>query len=544
MPNHDHLYDVVLFLLATVVVVPLFERLRASPLVGYLVAGAVIGPAGFAIVGDAESARGVAELGIVVMLFSVGLELTLERIRLMSPKVLGIGAAQLLLTAGVGFAVSVAAGLSVEGGIVIGAALGLSSTAVVLQLLIERHELSTRIGRKAFGVLILQDLAVGPLLVLIPILGEGSGSILSALGTAAWRATLVLILIAVVGRVVLRPLYRLMMASRAPELFTGMNMLVIIGTAMATYAAGLSMALGALLAGILLAETEFRRRVEEDIRPFQGLLMGLFFMTVGMFIDVRLALDKAGLVVLLVVGLMGGKVLLVTIASRLLRLSWVSGLRLGLLLGQGGAFGFVFLTMAQQDGLLESETARLVMLVIACSMALTPLLAAVGGWLGHRLEPADAPGVAELKAATDGVYDHVVVAGFGRVGNLVSERFATQKIPFFVLESDRRRVIDGRARNLPVFLVDASRPEVLDAARVHRASAVIVALGASKGVPELVALLRYLFPELRILAHAHDDAASRVLMRVGADEVAVEIEEAGQRLAAAVVVPVEHPMEH
>ncbi len=539
MPAHAYLWDVVVFLLATVLVVPLFERMRASPLVGYLLAGAVIGPAGFSVVDNVESMRAAAELGVVVLLFSIGLELTLERLKVMSPRMLGIGGLQLGVTSTVAFFIAKWAGMSDAGAIVAGAAVALSSTAVVIQLLVERHELATQVGRNAFALLLLQDLAVGPLLVLIPLLGQETDTIWNAMGLAAGKAAVALLAILVVGRLILRPLYRVVVQGRAAELFTGMNMLTIIGTGMATYAAGLSMALGALLAGILLAETEFRHRVEKDIRPFQGLLMGLFFMTVGMFIDVRLAMDKAELVALLVFGLLVGKALVIAVASRLFGLTWTSGIRLGMLLSQGGAFAFLFLGLAEKGGIVSTEHAKLLMLSVAVTMAVTPILAWAAGWVGHRFEPADAPGLKELEAHLKDTSDHIVIAGFDRIGRVVAERFSSQHAPYVIMEADRRKVIDGRARGLPVFHADALRPEALNAARIERASAAIVAMGHSPSSRELVSLLRYLCPEIRILAHARNEKEGRLLMRAGANEVAADAHEAGYRLAASVVVPVD-----
>lgn len=539
MTSLAYLHDVVVFLVATVIVVPLFERLRASPLVGYLVAGTVVGPAGLGVVSDVAGVRAVAELGIVVLLFSIGLELTLERLKVIGARVVAIGLVQMGATAVGAAAVALAAGMNFAGAVVVGAAIALSSTSVVLQLLVERHELATRVGRTAFAILLLQDLALGPTLVLIPALGEAEGAVFTALGTAALKAALILVVLLAAGRLVLRPLYRMVAGGHSPELFTALNLLTIIATGLASHLAGLSMALGALLAGILLAETEYRLRVEEDIKPFQGLLMGLFFMSVGMFVDVRLALDHAGMVLLLAASVVTGKTLVLMLAARAFGLGLTASLRLGLLLAQGDAFAFIFLGQAERHGLMASETARLLMVAVALTMAVTPFLVTLSGYLNRRMEPTEAPGLTELASAADSRYDHAVILGFGLVGSAVATRFLKRGLFCLVIEADRRKVIDGRARGLPVFQADASQPETLAAAHGERASAIVVALGRDPGVRDLVAALRGRHPELRILARAHDEHEGRELIRAGATEVVVEAQDAADRLASALVVPVE-----
>jgi CPA2 family monovalent cation:H+ antiporter-2 len=539
MGHSGFLFEAIVFLLATVVVVPVFERLKASPLVGYLIAGLIIGPNGIGVVKDVENVNAIAELGVVVLMFTIGLEMTLRRLKTMRESAALLGFGQVVLTGLVIGGLAMWQGFRLGPAIVIGAALAVSSTAVVLQLLVERHELATRLGRNAFGILILQDMVIGPLLILIPILSQTGDTVGIALAIAGFKAFVVMAGIVIIGRYVLTPTYRVVAVAQAPELFMALTLFVIVGTALASQAAGLSMALGAFAAGLILAETEHRHRIAETIQPFRGLLMGLFFMAVGMSIVPRLLADNFGLVALMLVGLLLGKALILMLVARLSKHPWPAALRLGLVLAQGGEFAFVILTLAVKEKLLLPEPVAFLVLVVGLSMAATPLLAMAAGWIGKRYEPSEAPGVDGLEQAAEKLDHHVVVAGLGRVGLSVAKRFAKLGQPFLVIESDRRKVVDARARGIPAFHADATDLLAIDAAGVDRAQALIVALGEEQGASHLVATLRYLFPELRIVARAQSESLGRALIRAGADDIVVEVDDAGTRLASAVVVSVD-----
>lgn len=539
MSLHHYWVEAIVFLFATVTVVPLFERLRASPLVGYLLVGLALGPQGFGLVADVERVRAIAEFGIVVLLFTIGLELTVGRLRVMQPRVLGLGLAQIGLSGAAIAAVASLAGLSWSGALVVGGALAFSSTAVVVQLLVERHEMATRMGRAALAILLLQDVALGPLLVLVPVLAEEPGSLGSALGIALGKALLVLIGIVVGGRWVLRPLFRMVAAAKAPELFMAVILFAIVVASLASAVAGLSMTLGAFVAGVMLAETEHRERITETIRPFRGLLMGLFFMSIGMVIDLELAGERFGVLMLILVGLLAGKAAILAVATRVCGMGWVKSLRLGLLLAQGSELSFVLLDMALGERVLGAASGQMVMAVVVVSMALTPLLAAAGGALSRRFEPGEAPGIIGIAQEAAELDHHVVIAGLGRTGRAVAERFAERGVPFLVVEASRAKVVEARGNGLPVFHADASDFQVIEAMGVARAQAIIVALGEAREAVHLVATLRYLFPDLRILARAKQEAQGRALARAGANEVVVEIQDAGDRLAGAVAVSVD-----
>ncbi|MCW9045839.1 MAG: cation:proton antiporter [Alphaproteobacteria bacterium] len=531
MPDTHYLYDVIIFLVATVLVVPLFERLKASPLVGYLLAGMVIGPSGLALVDDPKSVRNLAELGVVVLLFTVGLELPFNRLRVMGGAVFGLGMVQIGVIGAIFFFMAQWAGLDAAAGIVIGAALALSSTAVVLQLLVERRELSSRFGRSAIALLLLQDLSVGPILVLIPVLGQAEVSVWEALGIAGLKALLVLGVLVLVGRVVIKPLFKIAASAKASELNTALILLLIIATGMATHQAGLSMALGAFIAGMLLADTEYRSEVTKDIQPFRGLLLGLFFMSVGMFIDLQFAWDNLGKVCVLLVVLLGVKTIIIGGAARVQGFKTATSLRLGLILSQGGEFAFAFFSLAVGVGIVEGEIAQLLMIVVALSMAVTPLLAVVAAKTAHKLEPLTVPGLEALGAAAIGLEGHVVLFGYGEVGKTLAERLLAMNIPLLIIESDPRLVLEGQGINHPVFKANAMHPETLLAARIEEAQSVVISLGQATGPSQLIATLRYLFPNLKIIANARDEAHAKKLTKAGANETSVEIQNPGHRLA-------------
>lgn len=537
---HDHLVQAIVFLLVTVLVVPLSERLRASPVIGYLLAGAIIGPHGLQVIADAAGVLDLAELGVVLLLFTIGLELSVARFRMLGQRSFALGAAQVV---GTGLAVALAAwamGVKAGPAVVVGGALAMSSTAVVLQVLIDRHELNTRVGRVAIAVLLVQDLAVAPFLVLIPMLGgTGTGPVLQAVGLAGGKALLVLGAILLAGRLVVRPVLRLVDESKAPEMSMALIMLVVLGTGMMTQAAGMSMALGAFVAGMVIAETEFRHKVETDIQPFRGLMLGLFFMAVGMNVDIGLLVQRPDLVAGLVAGILGIKALVLAAAAWGLGYGGIGSARVGIVMAQGGEFSFVLLSLALAEGVLPWEVGQPLLLAVVLTMAGTPFLAMLGGWLCGRFEPNQAPGVDALREFAEDMESHIVVAGFGRVGKDLARRFKRHGVSFVVLEPDTRKVIDGNALGYPVFHADGTDPEALEAAAVFNAQAVIVAIGEAKGAKELVALLRYLFPDMRILARARDERHGRDLIRAGATEIAFEVQDAAQQLAGTFVVPVD-----
>ena len=456
--------DALIFLLATVVVVPLFMRLRASFVLGFLAAGALIGGHGFALVADSDSTRVLAELGVVFLLFTIGLELSFERLRVMRRHLLGTGSAQVLATGVVFAALARACGLSIEAAVIVGGGLALSSTAVVLQLLSERGELATRAGRVAFAILLLQDLAVIPLLAIVAAMSGAEGDMGSSALLGIVKAVAVIAALFVLGRLVLHPAFRFVAASRSSELFAALTLLVLLIAAGTTALVGLSMALGGFLAGLLLADTEYRHQVEAEIQPFRGLLLGLFFLTVGMSIDLALGLNEAALVIALVVALLASKAAIIYALARLWRMPVGPALQVGLVLAQGGEFAFVLFGLASGAALLPKPITDILIVVVAVSMAATPVLAALGARLSRRAEARAHDNSAAMVEETADLANHVVIAGFGRVGQSIAKVLGAAQVPWVAIEAEPTRVAEARAKNLPVFYGDGSRVETLRAA--------------------------------------------------------------------------------
>ena len=535
MPEPNILRDLLVFLLAPVVVVPLFRRLRVSPILGYLAAGALIGPEALALIAESPTTHAVAELGVAFLLVAIGLELSLERLRVMRRLVFGLGGAQVLLTATLIAALAWTLGLEVPAAIVVGGGLALSSTAFVLQLLVERGEQVSVSGRAAFAILLFQDLAVVPLLVVVPVFALDPASVAAALAVALLKAILALASILVAGRYVLRPVLHAVASARSPELFVSATLLMVLGTGWLTTQAGLSMPLGAFLAGLLLAESEYRHQVEADIRPFRGLLLGFFFMTVGLSLDLGLVADRLGVLLALVALLLVGKALLIGALCLLFRLPVADAVHVGLLLAEGGEFAFVVFEAALDSGLLTVEVGQVLMAGVALSMVATPFLAEAGKRVARRLRVRAPAMLTSLQDEALGLSGHVIIAGFGRVGQIVAAVLSAAHVPYLALDLDPGRVGICRARGLRVFYGDASRLDVLAAAGAGRASAVVVTMDQPTGVDRAVAALHEHFPPLRIFVRARHVGHRSQLVRHGATAVVPEAAEASLQLGSLVL---------
>ena len=510
-------------------IVPVFRRFRASAVIGYLVAGALIGPQGLDLLRDIDATRVLGELGVVFLLFSLGLELSIERITSLRNYVFGLGTAQLVVTALVIWTGLRAFGVPSGAALVLGGGLALSSTAVVLQMLRQRRETGTRYGRIAVAVLLLQDLAVLPLLTLVPLLGRSESGTLSALAMAFVKAAAALLIIFAVGRLALRPLLRAVARGGDPELFTGIVLLLVLGVGGLTQLAGLSMALGAFLAGLLIAETEYRPQVEGDVQPFRGILLALFFMTVGMGIDAGLLWRHAPLLVGLLAALLVGKALILAGLCRAFGLSLGMGAGIGLMLAQSGEFAFVLFTLARGRGVLSAEAAQTAILLVGLSMAATPALLTAARMVFRRHHQA-AGAAAALGPETRELRDHVVIAGFGRVGQTLALLLESRLVPYLALDLDAERVAEARRRELPVYFGDASRAEVLRAAGIEQARMAAITLDQPDAAARSVHVLRAMSPDLPVLVRARDVAQAEQLAGAGATEVVPEIVEGSLQL--------------
>ncbi len=532
---------VLVFLLAAVIAVPLFRKLGLGAVLGYLAAGVALGPEGIRLVDDPASILGASEFGVVMLLFIIGLELSPARLWVMRKRVFGIGGAQVALTAAALGGLLIAYGLHGKAAFVVGVGLALSSTAVGLQLLAERKELTTDFGRLAFAILLFQDLAAIPLLVAIPLLAEGREALPSAqLWHAASVALGAIAAVVVGGRLLLRQLFRVVARTQMPEVFTASSLLVVAGTAWLMQLAGLSMGLGAFLAGVLLADSEFRHELEAQIEPFKGLLLGLFFMAVGMSLDLRLVVREplpiaAGVAILLAV-----KAVLLFALGRLGKLHSRSALMLAAAAALGGEFAFVVFGEAFKAGLIDDALRNRLVVIVGLSMAATPLLVMLASrWL--HAHPDRAP-----KRPFDTIeneHPRVIIAGFGRVGQIVGRVLAAQKIAFTALETDAEQVEFVRRFGNQVYFGDPARAEVLRATRADSAEVFVVATDDPDANVRTARMIKRLFPHLRVYARARNRQHVFKLMDLGVDKVVRETFDGSLRLTRYVLEGLGYPRE-
>lgn len=509
--------DTLFLLLATALITPLCKMAGTSPILGFLASGMLLGPNGLGVISGIHTTETLAELGIVFFLFEMGIELSVERLKSMKKDVFGLGLSQYTITAAaIGMVAKYFGGLSAAASVVVGGALSLSSSAFVLQLIKDKKELATRFGKASFGVLLLQDLAVVPLLVATPILA-GSGSLASALGSAVVKAAMALSGIALAGRFALNPLFKTVAAANSQEAFLGMILLTALGMSFLTEGLGLSNTLGAFLAGVCLSETKYRYQVEADIAPFRGILLGLFFVTVGFEIDVRLIANNLPAVSAIVAGILGLKAGILTLLSRAFGLSASTAMRTGLILSQGGEFAFVAFGLARSLGILDPPTTKMLLTSVSLTMALTPFLDEVGGKVAKKLEEgtdfthymgADQDAT---EITTDEASDFVVVVGYGVVGKVVCDLLDRKLIKYVGMECDPKKAIQARNKGLPVFYGDVGRTEVAEAFNIGKAKAVIVTISDKAEATRAVIALRRMYPDKPIFARAKDaDHAQRL----------------------------------
>lgn len=534
MDHAEHLSRIVLLLAAAVCIVALFRRLHLSPVLGYLASGIAIGPHGLALIEEVESTRSIAEFGVVFLLFVIGLELSFERLKRMRGRKLWFGVGQVAATSTLIAGAAHYLGLSAGAAIIIGGGLALSSTAIVLELMSESSEKITQTGRLALATLIIQDLAVIPLLVLVPLLAV-EGSLMQALGEASAKALLGLVVIVVLGRMLLRPLFRYIATHSHHELFTATTLLVVFGLAYISALAGVSPALGAFMGGLLIAETEFRPQVEADILPFKGLLLGLFFITVGMSVDLHYVLAHAGEVFLLLAGLLAVKALVMLAVAAALRFPPDTAIHSSLLLAQGGEFAFVLFGLAAERAIITPELQQLLVSSIVLSMVATPLLHVLGKHIGKRVASRNPAARPPLLRETLELRDHVIIMGFGRVGRVVAQLLEAERIPYAVLDMDATVVGDMREQNKLVYYGDGGRAIVLKAVGLMRAQAVILTHADMRASLQTIGAVRQLHRSLPIIARAKNIRQVLELEQAGANLAVAEMFETSLQLGGALL---------
>ncbi|HEY4774097.1 MAG TPA: cation:proton antiporter [Xanthobacteraceae bacterium] len=541
MLDGDGFKGLLIFLAAAGIIVPLFQRARIGAVLSFLLVGVVLGPYGlghlaaahpwlsYVTFDDPARAQPLAQLGIVFLLFLLGLELSLRRLWELRRYVLGVGAVQMAATTlAVGLLVG-AAGVPPPGGVVLGLCLALSSTAVAMELLAEQHRAASPLGRVALSVLLFQDLMVVPILFIVGVLARETESPPLALVSIFVQALAAVALIMVAGRYLVCPLLRSAARGGSRDLIMAITLLVVLGISALTAASGLSAALGAFLAGLLLSESEYRHHIEVDLEPFKGLLLGIFFVMVGTSIDIRLVLASLHHVLLALAALIAVKAVILFGAARAFGVARAPAAELALLLAQASEFAFVVIGLALGHRLLSPQVATSAVAVVALSMFATPLLAMLARRLADRLAAFDhaehAPGAAAAQ-----LEDHVIIGGFGRVGQTVARLLDAENVPYVALDADGALVTRQRRDGRMVFFGDASRPEMLERAGARRARGYVVTLDAPEAALRMVEAARRLRPEAFVLARAKDAAHAATLAGAGAIDVIPEAIEASLQL--------------
>lgn len=537
----DPLAQILLLLAAAVGVVALARRAGLPAILGYLFVGVVLGPHALGLFDETEGTRLLAELGVVFLLFTLGLEFSWPRMVAMRREVFGVGSVQVVTLACVAMAVFHALGVDLLPAVALGGAVAVSSTAIIVQQLTEQSEINRTHGRVAFSVLLFQDLAFVPFLVLAGALAAGSLDFSPArVGTAVALGTLAVGFVLVVGRYALRPLFHEIAHSRLQELFTLAVLLVALGSAWVSHAAGVSMATGAFLAGVMLAETEYRHQVEAAIRPFRDILLGLFFISVGMMLDLGVLRGDLLLILGILAAMTVCKALLTALVGRLWGLPPFKAVRTGIVLSVGGEFGIAILTILMQGQVVADEVTQPLLVAIVLSMVTAPLLLRQNRRIARWLLREQGPPVGTAQGAA--AREHVILCGFGRVGQNLARVLESQGHEYFAMDLDPVRVRSGRAAGLPVILGDASDPDLLRRAGLAQASAVVVTFSDPAVALGIVRSVRAERADVPLLVRTADDARLEELMAAGATEVVPETFEASLMLASHALLLLKQPV--
>lgn len=532
--------DLLVFLGVAGLAVPLLHRFGVNQVLSFLVLGVAVGPYGFGqlasdypwlghlTLNDRERVAPFAELGVMALLFLIGLELSWRRLAALRKYVAGVGGMQFVVSAAAIGAGAVVLGLSSSAAIVVGLALAMSSTAVVMQIIEEEGRSATHLGRVTLSVLLLQDLMVAPVLLAAGFLGRGGGSLAEA-GWIAAKAFALILALVVIGRYALASAFRLAAQTGSRELIMAISLLVLIGFSILTASVGLSPALGAFIAGLLLSETEYRHEIEIDLSPFKGLLIGLFFISVGMTLDLAVLIKWLPQIVAVAAAVLIVKAAVLFVAARVFGVSVPVSIEIALLLSQAGEFGFVILAVAAAGRLLEPDVVQVLTATIVLTMIVTPLLAGAARGAGRKLEQRLNHASGHLPDH-DSMTDHVIIGGYGRVGRTVAQLLSAENVPFLALDMDARLVAEQRKQGVPIYFGDASRAELLARAGARGARAFIVTLDEAAAAERMVEAIRTFRTDAVVLARAIDREGASRLMQLGAVDVVPETFEASLQL--------------
>jgi len=531
---------VLLLLAAAVLVVAVFRSLNLPPVLGYLLVGTAIGPSAANLLPDTQAARYLAEFGVVFMMFSIGLEFSLPKLFSMKRIVFGLGLSQVLLTVVLAMACAMLADISWQGALALGGVITMSSTAILSKLLIERMELDSAHGREVIGVLLMQDLAVVPFLILIPAFGRGADEFVTVFAVAALKAAVALSLIIFFGPRLMRAWFYVVARRRSTELFMLNILLITLGLAFITEMAGLSLALGAFLAGMLISETEYRYQVEQDIKPFRDVLMGLFFITIGMLLDLQIVAQEFLWVLLVLLLLLSGKFAISAALSRLFGASPGNSLRVGLWLCAGGEFGFVLLAQIDRAELVSSPVLQIVLAALVLSLLFAPLLAQYADKIVLRLVPSEwllrSMQLTNIAAQSMFIDRHAILCGYGRNGQYLGRFLEHENIPFIALDLDPERVHEAAAAGETVVFGDAARRETLIAAGIGRAAVLVITYADTASALRVLHQVQDLRPDVPVIVRTLDETDFEQLSRAGAAEVVPESLESSIMLASHALV--------
>ncbi len=547
--------ELTLLLLGSAVLgVVAFRMLHLPPMLGYLVVGILIGPHALKWIEDNETTHTLAEFGVVFLMFSIGLEFSLAKLTSMRRIVFGLGMAQVALTMVatmlicwlVSLQLGPKSGISWQAAFAIGGAMAMSSTAIVSKLLTERLELESEHGRKIIGILLFQDLAVVPLLILIPSLAKNPENLAVTLAWASFKAVIVLFLLFFIGQKLVRKWFHVVVKRRTQELFMLNLLLVTLGAGWITEKAGLSLALGAFVAGMLISETEFKHQVEEDIKPFRDVLLGLFFITVGMKLDLGLVVRHWWLVLALIIGIILLKFSLIALVAKLFGASDGVSMRTGIALAQAGEFGFVLLTLMSNLNLMNPLVLQLVLASMVLSMLIAPFIIAKSDAIVLKLSANEwmmqSLALTQIASRTMATQKHVIIAGFGRSGQSLAKLFEEEKIAYHALDTDPERVQEAIAAGAKVSYGDAARRESLIAAGVYRAAALVITYADTYSALKILHMVHELAPTLQVIVRSHDDTDLDKLRAAGAAEVVPEALEGNLMLASHALVMLGVPL--
>ena len=534
--HHSALFEVLLLLAISVIAVTVFRRINLPPILAYLGVGALIGPHALGWIPASENTRVLAEFGVVFLLFTLGLEFSISKLSAMRRAVLGMGGAQVVTTTLVVTLAAWAFELSLPAALVIGGVLAMSSTAIVIKLLAEQLEINSRHGRNAVGILLFQDLAVIPFLILIPALASGDDEIGDDLALALIKGIIFTVIMLAAGRWLLRPMFNEIAKARSPELFTLAVLLVALSSAAMSQAAGLSLALGAFLAGIMLSETAFRHQIESDIRPFQDVLLGLFFITIGMLLDMHALPQYFPPALLLLLALVSIKALIIFGVGMVLKQEPGVALRTGLVLAQGGEFGFALLTLATKDHLLSHDVTKIVLTAVLMSMVLTPFIVRWNGQIAKKLIPSYQKNYTELREGISqqnaDLSEHIILIGFGRVGQNLAYLLDQEDVSYIALEVDPDIIAKAQSAGYNVHFANATHLDMLHASGIDKARALVITHHDTDAAIHTLHVVRLHYPNLPVFVRAYSVNRVDDILEAGATEVVPDAFEASLMLGS------------